>query len=83
MTVVENPPPRVEWPQFLTPLEVAEVLRVHVRTVYRMIEAGELAAVRVGAGPSGKWQYRVYEDAFAAYLLGARVVPEVTPESPA
>lgn len=35
-------------PQFLTVTEVAEVMRVSKMTVYRLIHAGELPAIRVG-----------------------------------
>jgi excisionase family DNA binding protein len=35
-------------PRFLTVAEVAALLRVSTMTVYRQIQAGELAAVRVG-----------------------------------
>ena len=33
---------------FLTPGEVAGILRVHINTVYRMISDDEIHAVRVG-----------------------------------
>ena len=35
-------------PRFLTTIEVATILRVSKQTVYRLVHAGELAAVRVG-----------------------------------
>lgn len=35
-------------PEFLTPAEVAEQLRVSSMTVYRLIKAGELRAARIG-----------------------------------
>lgn len=35
-------------PQFLTVGEVADVMRVSKMTVYRLIHAGELPAIRVG-----------------------------------
>lgn len=38
------PPP----PEFLTPAEVAAILRVSPMTVYRLIHFGELEAIRVG-----------------------------------
>jgi excisionase family DNA binding protein len=34
--------------RFLTVAEVAELMRVSTMTVYRLIKAGDLAAVRVG-----------------------------------
>ncbi len=35
-------------PKFLTVTEVAEVMRVSKMTVYRLIHAGDLPAIRVG-----------------------------------
>ncbi|CAM3408477.1 helix-turn-helix domain-containing protein [Occultella aeris] len=37
-----------EAPRFLTVAEVAELARVSRMTVYRMVHAGELPAIRVG-----------------------------------
>lgn len=49
-------------PGFLTPQEVAEALRVSDMTVYRLIKAGDLRALRVGRA------YRIREDDFDRYL---------------
>ena len=48
--------------RFLTAAEVAALLRVSTMTVYRLIKAGQLAAVRVGKS------YRVREDDVDRYL---------------
>ncbi len=48
--------------RFLTVAEVAAILRVSTMTVYRLIKAGRLAAVRVGKS------YRVREDDVDRYL---------------
>ncbi|MEY2435962.1 MAG: hypothetical protein QOH64_1313 [Acidimicrobiaceae bacterium] len=48
--------------RFLTVAEVAEHLRVSSMTVYRLVKAGDLPAVRVGKS------YRVREDDLDAYL---------------
>lgn len=48
--------------RFLTAAEVAELLRVSTMTVYRLIKAGDIAAVRVGKS------YRVREDDVDRYL---------------
>jgi excisionase family DNA binding protein len=50
--------------RFLTVAEVAAMLRVSTMTVYRLIRAGDLAAVRVGRS------YRVAEDDVDRYLGG-------------
>lgn len=48
--------------RFLTVAEVADILRVSTMTVYRLIKAGDLAAVRVGKS------YRLAEDEIDRYL---------------
>lgn len=48
--------------QFLTVAEVAKQLRVSNMTVYRLIKAGQMRAVRVGRG------YRLREDDVRKYL---------------
>jgi excisionase family DNA binding protein len=47
---------------FLTVAEVAKIMRVSKMTVYRMVHAGELPAVRVGRS------FRVPEHAVQDYL---------------
>ncbi|MBS6275738.1 helix-turn-helix domain-containing protein [Arcanobacterium urinimassiliense] len=51
-------------PQFFTVAEVADVTRVSRMTIYRMIHAGELPAVRVGSS------YRVPRSALSQLLSG-------------
>jgi excisionase family DNA binding protein len=48
--------------RLLTVSEVAAAMRVSTMTIYRLIKAGELAAVRVGRS------YRIREADVAAYL---------------
>ncbi|HEX3334864.1 MAG TPA: helix-turn-helix domain-containing protein [Jatrophihabitans sp.] len=53
--------------KFLTVAEVATVMRVSKMTVYRMVHAGDLPAVRVGRS------FRVPEQAVHDYLRAAFV----------
>ena len=48
--------------RFLTVAEVAALMRVSTMTVYRLIQAGELASVRVGKS------YRIKEEDVDRYL---------------
>jgi excisionase family DNA binding protein len=48
--------------RFLTVAEVAALMRVSTMTVYRLIKAGDLAAVRVGKS------YRIKEDDVDRFL---------------
>jgi len=51
-------------PRFVTVAEVADQLRVSNMTVYRLVQSGQLAAVRVGRS------YRIREDDVDRYLAG-------------
>jgi excisionase family DNA binding protein len=53
--------------RFLTVAEVAAVMRVSKMTVYRLVHAGELPAVRVGRS------FRVPEQAVHDYLNDAYI----------
>lgn len=48
--------------RYLTVAELAELLRVSTMTVYRLLQAGELASVRIGKS------YRVREEDVDTYL---------------
>lgn len=50
--------------RLLTVQEVADMLRVSNMTVYRLVKAGELRALRVGKS------YRLREDDVDAFLAG-------------
>lgn len=54
--------------RFLTVNEVADLMRVSRMTVYRLVHAGELPAVRVGRS------FRVPQDALDAYLRSSTTV---------
>jgi len=49
-------------PRLLTIREVADILRIHARTAYRLVQDGDLQAIRVGT------QWRVTEDALHEYV---------------
>jgi len=53
--------------RFLTVPEVAEQMRVSNMTVYRLVHAGELPAIRVGRS------FRVPADALETFLASNRV----------
>jgi excisionase family DNA binding protein len=53
----------------LTVREVADAIRVSTMTVYRLIKAGELPAIRVGK------HFRIRESDLAGYLDAQMTVP--------
>ena len=60
----------VERDLLLTVGEVADTMRVSNMTVYRMIKAGQLAAIRVGKN------YRIRESDVQRYLVERSVIVE-------
>ena len=56
------PNPDVPAPKLLTVAEVSSALRVSKMTIYRLIDSGELSAIRVGRS------FRVPEQAVHDYL---------------
>jgi len=62
---------------FLTTEEVLEYLQVNLRTVYRLIKAGKIPAVRVGR----QWRFRKRD--IDAWLDSQRPRPERVPGAPA
>lgn len=61
--------------KLMTPREVAEAMRVSTMTVYRLVKAGSLPAIRVGK------HLRIRRSDLQAYL-DARVVQPETGEVP-
>lgn len=64
-------------PTWLKVSEVAKLLRVSVMTVYRMVEEGELPAIRFGGGGEKK-NVRIPVAAMAEFLVASWVgeIPE-------
>jgi excisionase family DNA binding protein len=65
--MVQGPQRPLAEVRFLTVAEVAAIMRVSKMTVYRLVHAGELPAVRVGRS------FRVPEQAVHDYLRGSFV----------
>ena len=60
----------------LTFSEVCTQLRMSPKTLRKLITSGEIEASRVGShGRGGNGQYRITEEALAAYLERKKVVP--------
>jgi excisionase family DNA binding protein len=62
---LEQGPPELQ--EFLTPQEVAEILRVSVYTVRRWIKEGNLPAYKVGRS------WRIEEEELGRWLEGQRL----------
>jgi excisionase family DNA binding protein len=57
----------LEKTEFLTPEEVAKILRVNVLTIYSYIRNSDLNAVRLGRN------YRIGKEDFAAFIESKRL----------
>lgn len=66
MATGADPPGENAPVAYLTPQEVAERLRVNLRTVYGWIESGELRALNVGNDRRPTW--RIDEDRLAEFI---------------
>ncbi len=70
-------PPKPEHEAFLTTDEVLTYLKVNLRTVYRLVEAGKLPAVRVGR----QWRFRRRDvDAWLDQTPAESAPPPAAPE---
>jgi excisionase family DNA binding protein len=56
----------------LKPAEVAELLKVHSATVYRLIASGELPSIRIGSGTKRRTGLKVTQSAVVEYLRNSR-----------
>jgi len=63
---------------FLTTEEVLDYLQVNLRTVYRLIKAGKIPAVRVGR----QWRFRKHDIDAWLESQRSRQAPRVTPAPP-
>jgi len=85
LTSIPVTTPKLEHEAFLTTDEVLAYLQVNLRTVYRLIDAGKLPAVRVGR----QWRFRradidawLDERPVAAGRPGPVAVPRPVPAGP-
>ncbi|MER5461642.1 helix-turn-helix domain-containing protein [Streptomyces sp. NPDC002668] len=61
--------------ELLTAEHVADVLKVHVTTVYRLATSGRLRAHRVGEGTTSPRGLRIPRQALADFLNGSLITP--------
>lgn len=63
--------------ELLDAKQVAERLRVHVATVYRLADSGRLKAMRLGSGEKRRRGFRCWASAVDAYLADSEIATEV------
>lgn len=73
----EKPCAPVAADELLVAKQVAERLNVHISTVYRLIESGDLRAHRFGGGTQRRRGVRIPASAVEAYLNESTTTKEV------
>lgn len=61
--------------ELLDAKQIAERMRVHISTVYRLADSGRLKAMRLGAGEQRRRGFRCWKSAVDAYLLESEIAP--------
>lgn len=65
----------VEHDELLLAEEVAEMLKIHVTTVYRLAQSGDLRAHRIGGGKVSPRGLRIPRSAVTEYLSNSLIAP--------
>lgn len=66
-----------EWPDIMTPKQVAEYMQVNLKTVYSMLASGKLRGTRVGQHAGSGKAWRIPKAAVDSFLSGGeRAHPE-------
>ena len=69
---IQNEPEEIEQKQWLAPSQVAQELGMHINTIYRFIQSGQLVVYDLTVGRSGKTYYRIKRSDFEDWLEGRR-----------
>lgn len=77
MNTEQQPPGAAGADELLDAKQVAERLRVHIATVYRLAESGRLKAMRLGVGEKRRRGFRCWASAVDAYLADSEIATEV------
>lgn len=72
-----QPPDSSGTDELLNARQVANRLKVHVATVYRLAETGRLKAMRLGSGEKRRRGFRCWSSTVDAYLAESEITSEV------
>ena len=67
--IQDEPEQPEEW---LAPSQVAQELNMHINTIYRIIQSGQLPVYDLTVGRNGKTYYRIKRSDFEDWLEGRR-----------
>lgn len=62
--------------ELLEAKQVAELMKVHVATVYRLADSGRLKAMRLGSGEKRRRGFRCWASDVHAYMHGSKITAE-------
>lgn len=75
MTADRRVPAVAQADELLNAKQVAERLRVHIATVYRLADSGRLRAMRLGSGEQRRRGFRCWASAVDEYLRDSEIAP--------
>ena len=69
---IQDEPEKIEQEQWLSPSQVAQELGMHINSIYRIIQSGQLTVYDLTVGRSGKTYYRIKRSDLEGWLEGRR-----------
>ena len=70
---IQNEPEEIEQEQWLSPSQIAQELGMHINTIYRIIQSGQLPVYDLTVGRNGKTYYRIKRSDLEGWLEGRRM----------
>ncbi len=65
---IQDGPEELEQEQWLSPRQISNELNMHINTIYRFIQAGQLPVYDLTVGRNGKTYYRIKRSDFEGWL---------------
>ena len=69
---IQDEPEELKQEEWLAPSQVAQELGMHINTIYRIIQSGQLVVYDLTVGRGGKTYYRIKRSDFEDWLDGRR-----------
>lgn len=73
MNAEDRDPAPVKGDEVLEAKDVAALMKVHVSTVYRLADSGDLRAMRLGTGAKRRRGFRCWKSVVEAYMRDSEI----------
>ncbi len=70
---IQGEPEELEKEEWLSPTQIAEELGMHINTIYRIIQSGQLTVYDLTVEKAGKVYYRIRRSDLEDWLDGRRM----------